>query len=60
MGHASRLSMAIRYCAGAGGDPLDIADVHGFSDREVFHSLWSVVDSINSPKELDMFFGDTC
>lgn len=52
--HVMRLSMAIRYCAG--GDPLDIADVHGVCDREVLNSLWSVVDAINASKELDLVF----
>jgi hypothetical protein len=43
------------------GDALDIADVHGVNDREVLQSLWSVVDAINSSKELDIVFsGDTC
>jgi len=50
--------MALRYCAG--GDPLDIADVHGVNDREVLQSLWSVVDAINSSKELNIvFFSET-
>ena len=30
--------------------------MHGVSNREVLHSLWSVVDSINSSKEPDMVF----
>jgi hypothetical protein len=44
--------MALRYCAG--GDPLDIADVHGVNEKEVLQSLWSVVDAINLSKELDI------
>lgn len=53
---ASRLSMAIRYFSG--GDPLDIADVHGVSDNEVGNSVWNVVDAIHKSTELDIQFPD--
>ncbi|EJK44605.1 hypothetical protein THAOC_36845 [Thalassiosira oceanica] len=49
-----RLSMALRYCAG--GDPVDIADIHGVKDDEVLNSLWDVVDAIHQSTELDIKF----
>ena len=54
IGTAIRLSAAIRYFTG--GDPLDIALVHGISHREVFYSVWAVVNAINQTKELDISF----
>lgn len=54
---AARLSMAIRYFAG--GDPLDIAEIHGVADGEVVHSVWDVVDAIHSSPELDIKFPET-
>ena len=54
---AARLSMALRYFAG--GDPLDISDVHGVGDTEVTNSVWIIVDAIHSSKELDIRFPET-
>jgi hypothetical protein len=54
---AARLSMALRYCAG--GDPLDIADLHGVNPDEVTNSLWSVVDAIHESPQLDIKFPET-
>ena len=49
----SRLSAApIRYFSG--GDPVDIALVHGISHTEVFNSAWRVVDAVNKCPELDI------
>ena len=53
----SRLSMALRYCAG--GDPLDIADIHGVGDDEVTQSVWDIVDAIHKSPELDIVFPET-
>jgi len=52
--NAARLSMALRYCAG--GDPLDIADIHGVSEIEVKENLWKVVDAIHLSPPLDIKF----
>ena len=38
--HAARLSMVLRYFAG--GDPLDIADIHGVNKDEPLKSVWMV------------------
>ena len=51
---ASRLSMAIRYCAG--GDPMDIADHHGVSTDEVPRSVWKIVDAIHKAPQLNIEF----
>ena len=53
----ARLSMALRYCAG--GDPLDIGDLHGVGCQEVLNSLWDVVDAIHASPELDIRFPDS-
>lgn len=53
----ARLSMAIRYFAG--GDPLDIADIHGVSPIEVVRSVWDVVDAIHLSPELKITFPET-
>ena len=53
----ARLSMALRYCAG--GDPLDISDIHGVSSDEVPNSLWDVVDAVHASPELDISFPET-
>ena len=53
------LSIAMRYFAG--GDPYDISVAHGISHKEVFRSLWRVVDAVikcpqlafRFPKEYD-------
>lgn len=42
---ATRLSAALRYCAG--GSPYDIAVAHGISHSSVFESVWKVVDAVN-------------
>ena len=54
---AARLSMALRHFAG--GNPLDISDIHGLSDDEVLTSVWIIVDSIHASKELDIKFPTT-
>ena len=54
---AARLSIALRYFAG--GDPLDISDVHGVGDDEVLSSVWSVVDAIHLSPELNIRFPET-
>lgn len=54
---AARLSMALRYFAG--GDPLDIAEVHGVADGEVVTSAWDVVDAIHKSSELDIKFPES-
>jgi len=42
---SARLSMALRWFAG--GDPLDIMQIHGVSFGEVYKSVWDVVDAKN-------------
>jgi DDE superfamily endonuclease len=49
-----RLSIALRYFAG--GDPLDIALVHGMSHSEIFTSVWMIVDAIHQTRKLDIIF----
>ena len=49
-----RLSAALRYFAG--GDPLDIAIVHGIARSEVFTSVWAVVNAVHQTKSLDISF----
>ena len=41
----ARLSMALRWFAG--GDPIDIMQVHGVGYTEVYNSVWQVVDAIH-------------
>ena len=53
----ARLSIALRYCAG--GDPLDIASMHGMPDNYVSKNLRGVVDAIHSSPELDINFPKT-
>jgi hypothetical protein len=43
--HFVRISITLRYLAG--GQPMDIAFVHGVSHSEVFESIWMVIDIIN-------------
>jgi hypothetical protein len=54
---AARLSMALRIFAG--GDSLDIAEVHGVGDDEPLTSVWDVVDAIHKSSELDIKFPET-
>ena len=54
---AARLSMAIRFFAG--GDPLDIAEMHGVGEDEPMTSVWDVVDAIHKASELDIKFPET-
>lgn len=54
---AARLSMALRYFSG--GDPLDIADIHGVADDEVLNSVWDIVDAIHQSTELNISFPET-
>ena len=49
-----RLSCAIRYFAG--GSTYDIAVAHGVSVRQVYYSVWRVVDAIHNTKELNICF----
>ena len=51
---AARLSMAIRYCAG--GDTLDIADIHGVHTAEVISSVWDIIDAIHASPELNITY----
>ena len=55
--HAARLSMALRYFAG--GDPLDISEVHGVSDDEPLTSVWYIVDAIHASSQLDINFPES-
>ena len=50
----ARLSMSIRWFAG--GDPVDIFQVHGVHYVEVYKSVWLVVDAINQCPELQIHF----
>jgi len=52
--NSSRLSSALRFFAG--GDPHDIAIVHGISHTEVYFSVWLVVDAVNHCPELAILF----
>ena len=54
---AARLSMALRFFAG--GDVLDIAEVHGVGDDEPMSSVWDVVDAIHKAPELNISFPET-
>jgi DDE superfamily endonuclease len=49
-----RLSIALHYFAG--GDPLDIALVHGVSHSEVFTSVWMIVDAVHNTPKFDIVF----
>ena len=51
---SSRLCIALRYFAG--GDPHDIAQVHGVSHTEVFKSVWKVVNAVHQTPALDICF----
>ncbi len=51
---AARLSMAIRWFAG--GDAADIFQVHGVGYKEVYISVWQVVDAINICPDLQIVF----
>ncbi|KAG7353530.1 DDE superfamily endonuclease [Nitzschia inconspicua] len=51
---SSRLSMALRWFAG--GDPLDIFQVHGVAPEQVYISVWIVVDAINQCPTLQIKF----
>lgn len=55
--HEARLSMALRIAAG--GDPLDIASLHGVNDDDPMDSFWEVVDAIHSSSQLDLKFPNT-
>jgi hypothetical protein len=54
---AARLSTALGYFAG--GDLLDITEVHGVGEDKVTNSTWSVVDAIDKSPELDIKFPET-
>jgi DDE superfamily endonuclease len=51
---SSRLSMAIRYFAG--GEPIDILQVHGVGYQQVYISVWIVVDAINQCDSIKIGF----
>jgi hypothetical protein len=51
---SSRLSMALRWFAG--GDPLDIFQVHGVGYEQVYNSVCEVVDAINQCPEIQIRF----
>ena len=51
---SSRLSIALRMFAG--GDPLDILQVHGVSYTEVYYSFWNIIDAINACPQLRIKF----
>ena len=53
----TRLSMTLRYCAG--GNPLDISDIHGVNTNEVPDSLQDVVDAVHALPELDITFPES-
>ena len=44
---------------GGGGDPFDIAEVHGVGVDEVVRSAWDVVDAIHNSPELNITFPET-
>ena len=52
----TRLSCAIQYFAG--GSAYNIAIVHGILVRQVYTSVWRVVDAINNTPSLDIVFPD--
>jgi hypothetical protein len=54
--HWMRVSIALRYLAG--GQPMDIAMVHGVSHTIIFYCLWQVIDAINQTSELAIKFPD--
>jgi DDE superfamily endonuclease len=43
---STSIRLSIALCYFAGGDPLDLALVHGVSHSEVFNSVWMVVDAV--------------
>ncbi|KAL3803836.1 hypothetical protein HJC23_003998 [Cyclotella cryptica] len=49
--------MALRYVSG--GDPLDIADLHGVADDEVLNSVWDIIDAIHLTPEMNITFPET-
>jgi hypothetical protein len=49
-----RLATSLRYFCG--GDPLDIAGVHGVNSKEVLRSVWKVVDAIHLASQLNITF----
>ena len=51
---SSRLSMSIRWFAG--GEPIDILQVHGVGYQQVYISVWIVVDAINKCDSIQIVF----
>ncbi len=51
---STRLSAAIRYFAG--GDPIDIALVHGISHSAVFVSVWIVVNAVHANPKFNISY----
>ena len=52
-----RPSMALWYCAG--GETLDIADIHVVGQDEVTENLWNVVDVIHNSPVLNIMFPES-
>ena len=44
-----RLSIAVRFFAG--GSPYDLMLTHGVGYNDVYHSIWQIVDAVNSCPE---------
>ena len=51
-----RLAVALRYFAG--GDPLDLELIYHICHKEVYKSIWIVVDSINSRLKMEFPIDD--
>lgn len=51
---STRLSIALRWFAG--GEPIDILQVHGVSYQQVYISVWNVVDAINECESIQIAF----
>ena len=52
-----RLSIAIRFFAG--GSPYDLMLTHGVGYNDVYHSIWQIIDTINSSPGFSISF-PTC
>ena len=50
----SRVAVALRYFAG--GSPYDLSVMFGMSVREIYRSVWAVVDAINRCDKLRIVF----
>ena len=54
IGPSSQLSMALWWFAG--GEPIDIMQMHGVGYDKVYKSVWEIVDAINAFPRLQMKF----